>query len=99
MNENAQLIAVLAGVVVPILVGVLAKANAGAGLKAVLNAGLSGLAGALAGAVAGDFKSFLIAWGSTWAVSVASYYGLWKPTGAAGAVQGATANVGLGKAA
>ena len=39
------------------------------------------------------------AWGTTWAISVATYYGLWKPTGVAGAVQAATADVGLGKAA
>lgn len=100
MNENAQLITVMVGVVIPLMVGVLAKAQASSQVKALLNAGLTGLGGALAAAQLDHWawKGFFISWGSTWVMSVGSYYGLLKPSGAAAAVQGATANVGIGKA-
>lgn len=100
-NENAQLISVLTGVIIPLLVGVLTKMNAASAVKSICNAGLSALGSVLATMQldAWSWKWFVISWMSTFTVSIASYYGLWKPTGAAPAVQNATANVGLGKAA
>lgn len=99
MNPDAQLITVIGGVLVPILVGLLTKLNAAASLKSILNAALAAVTGALSAgqAVGGwSFKIFIISWGTTFAVSIASYYGLWKPTGVTGAVQEKTATVGVG---
>lgn len=100
MKNSMQTIVVLAGFMIPLLVGVLSKLEAPAALKAILNFGLSALSGLL-GTLTQDFvlADFLLAWGTTWAISVASYYGLWKPTGTAEVVQVKTASVGLGKAA
>lgn len=96
--QDATLIATLCGVLVPILVGVLTKLQAPSGLKAFLNCGLSALGGLVATIVPADFqwRSFLTAWATTWVVSIATYAGLWKPTGIAGAVQGSTQNTGIG---
>lgn len=100
MDSQTQVIAMVSGVVIPILVGVVTKLSAGAQLKAIVNAFLSAVAGAIS-TVLGDWSwsAFGIAALSTWAVSVSSYYGLWKPTGASGTVQAATAGVGIGPAA
>lgn len=98
---DAQTISLLCGVVIPLLVGVLSKVNASSGLKAVLNALLSALAGALAtftqtGLSNGvDWKTLIISILSVWIVSVATYYGVYKPTGVAGSVIAATSRFGL----
>lgn len=98
MNADTQTIAMLSGVVIPIVVGILAKFDASSGVKAVLNFGLTALMSVLAEIIPGafDWQPFLIAWLSAWAVSVATYYGLWKPTGTTQAVQRKTAGVGVG---
>jgi hypothetical protein len=91
----------IGGVLVPILVGLVTKLRASPAFKSVANAVLSAVAGAVgAASAAGDWswETFGLAWGSAWAVSIASHYGLWKPTGATSAVQGATADVGIGPA-
>lgn len=97
MNSDTQVIAMVSGIVIPILVGLLTKLRAASGVKAIANAALSAVAGALA-TVTGDWSwsAFGVAALSAWAVSVSSYYGLWKPTGASATVQQATASVGLG---
>jgi len=88
----------ISGVIVPILVALLTKMRAPSSVKAVVNAFLSAVAGALATVIPGDWqwKPFAVAALSTWAVSVATYFGLWKPTGVSATVQQATTNVGLG---
>lgn len=96
---DAQTIAMVTGLAIPLLVGLLSKINASSGLKGVLNAVLSATAGVLATVTQVDsanLRDFVIAMGSTWIVSVASYYGLWKPTGVAGTVIQATARFGVG---
>jgi hypothetical protein len=100
MTSDTQLISMLSGVVIPILVAVVTKMSAGSHVKAIANAFLCAVSGALATVIPGawDWASFGIAALSTWAVSVASHYGLWKPTGASGTVQTATAGVGIGTA-
>lgn len=96
--DDATLIATLVGVVVPLLVGVVTKLKAAAGVKAFLNAGLCGLGGLVATVVPETFtwRAFLVKWATAWVVSVATYYGLWKPSGVAPAVQQSTAGVGVG---
>lgn len=98
MSGDTQVIAMISGVLIPILVALLIKVQASAKLKAVANAFLSGVAGALATVIPGDWqwKPFAVAALSTWAVSVATYYGLWKPTGATQAAAKATGDVGIG---
>jgi len=101
IDENAQLITVLSGVVIPLLVGVLTKLEASSALKSVCNAALSALGSVLATMQLEfwDWKWFFISWASTFVVSIASYYGLWKPTTVAPRVQEATGRFGIGKAA
>jgi len=106
MNEteffDTQLISVVGGVVVPILVGVVTKLRASSGLKSILNAALSAITGAVGAGQVEDgwsFKVFVVSWAITFAISIASYYGLYKPTGIAPAMQERTAGFGLGKAA
>lgn len=99
---DAQTISFLCGVLIPLVVGVLTKVNASAGLKAVVNALLSALAGALAtftqtGLTSDvDWKTLVISVLSVWIVSVATYYGIWKPTGVAGTVNVKTGRFGVG---
>ena len=99
---DAQTISFLCGVLIPLIVGVLTKVNASAGLKAVVNALLSALAGAFAtfsqtGLTSDvDWKTLVISVLSVWIVSVATYYGIWKPTGVAGTVGVKTGRFGVG---
>lgn len=96
--DDATLIATLAGVLVPLLVGLVAKLRASSGTKAFLNAGLSGLGGLIATVVpaAFEWRLFLTKWATAWVISIATYYGLYKPTGIGPAIQQSTAEVGLG---
>ncbi len=100
VNLDVQALAFAAGVGVPILVGVVTRSNASSGFKAVLNFLLSAVAGALAVAIEAegvvDVGSVVLGIGSVWVVSVATYYGLLKPTGVSGAVQRSTASFGVG---
>jgi hypothetical protein len=99
---DVQVLSILAGVVIPILVGVITKLHASRTVKAILNFGLSATAGGVAAALAADppgsvhLREWVLNIAVAWVVSVATYYGLWKPTGAAGAVQTATAGFGVG---
>jgi hypothetical protein len=96
---DAQTVAFLSGIIIPLLVGLLSKVSASSGLKAILNAFLSALAGVLATVTQVDSanaRDFVIAIISTWVVSVATYYGVWKPTGVAGTVVAKSAGFGLG---
>lgn len=98
MYSDMTFYALLTGVIVPILVGVLAKLNASSATKAVLNFGLTALGTALVtfNQVDWNWKVFAVNFGVGWAVSVASYYGFYKPTGVADKVATATADVGVG---
>lgn len=98
MYSDMTLYALLTGVLVPILVAIAAKCNASSGLKAILNIGLTALGTALATVNQTDWswKVFAINFGVGWAVSVASYYGLYKPTGTTAKVADATASFGVG---
>lgn len=96
---DIQWISIIIGTLIPILVGFLTKLDAPAGLKAVVNAFISAVSGALVTILenGGAFvpREALVAIGSTWVVSIATYYGLWKPTGVSERVQSSTASFGL----
>jgi hypothetical protein len=91
---NTQLLSILAGLVVPLLVGTLTHSKASSAVKAILNAGLSAVGGALATAIAHqgsvDWHLYLFNIGLTWALSIATYFGLWQPTGTAPALSSFT---------
>jgi|SRR5688572_4935115 len=98
LYSDMTLLTLVAGVVIPLLVGVLTKLDAHSGVKAVLNLGLSALAAGLATVNEIDFRwhPFLVNFAFTWVVSVATYYGFWRPTEVSIKVQEATAEFGVG---
>lgn len=98
---DAQFVSLLIGTVIPLVVGLLTKLNASSGVKAVTNALLAALTGFLTEAGSDEFVlgTAVVTVLMTWAVSVATYYGLYKPTGASQAVQRSTSKFGVGSAA
>lgn len=94
--------ALVIGTLIPALTDLLAKEAAPAWLKAVLNAGLAAISGALTGALNANtlngshWEQILLTIGLAWLASVASYFGLWKPTGLSDKLSRATPNVGIG---
>lgn len=98
---DTQLIAFASGTVVPLLVALLVKARASSAVKAIANAVLSATAGALATlSEAGGFLSadLGVSIFYAWVASIATYQGLLKPTGIAGAIA-VTVPGGLGRVA
>jgi hypothetical protein len=98
MYSDMTLLALLTGIIVPLLVGLVTKINASAAIKAILNFGLTALGTALATAnqIDWNWKAFAINFGVGWAVSVASYYGFYKPTGVADKVADVVPDFGIG---
>ena len=95
---DLTLLTLLAGVVVPLLVGLLTKLNASSSVKSVLNLGLTAAGALLAVANETDFdwKVFVVNWALAWTISIATYYGFYKPSGVSGTVQEKTAEFGIG---
>ncbi len=97
---DIQMLSIIGGAIIPILVGIVTKMSASSGLKAVVNFLLSAVAGAVAVAIehegAVNVEEWVVGIGMTWVISVATHYGLWKPTGASSTVQASTAGFGLG---
>lgn len=90
-----QVVQLIVAVVLPVLVGLVTTRTTSPGLKAALLAGLAVLSSlgteALAANEAGevyDLGQGLIFGLGTFIVAVAMHYGLWKPTGTSGLVQG-----------
>ena len=86
--DIAQVLGLLAGVILPVLVGLVTKHVTDSGVKAALLAGLSvginlitEVANALSTGAAYDLGAALMAGLGTFVVGVALHYGLWKPTG------------------
>lgn len=102
LHLNPQLLTYATGLIIPLVVGLVTKWHASSGLKAWANVILSAIAGALNVALTSNGDVVLSAWVvgivQTLVVSVASYYGFWKPTGIAQSVQLAAPNVGIGPA-
>lgn len=98
---DPMLVTTVISVVIPLLVGILTKLRAHAGLKAVLLIILNAVGAAIGTAVGVDGVAVIsrttvyqLIVGCV--VSIATYYGVWKPTGVSGGVNRATASVGLG---
>lgn len=96
---DVSYISALVGVAIPLLVGLLTKLDAPSGVKAAANALLSAFAGVATQVVEaggtfipGEAVASVVL---TWVVSVATYYGLWKPTKTSEVVQVKTANFGV----
>jgi hypothetical protein len=98
MNQDTQLLTVVTGAAVPLLVGLITKSSASAGLKAFTNLILTAIGTALALIIPVGFewKPFFIQWFQAFAISAGTYYGFYKPSGIAPAVNNSTGNVGLG---
>lgn len=90
----------LVGTVVPFLVALVSKEVASSRLKGVLNAALSAVGGALVvlldnGGTA-NLNELINAGVFTFITSVATYYGIWKPSGATAKVAEKTGKFGVG---
>ncbi len=92
--DPATVVQLLIAFILPILVGLVTTRVTSPAVKAWLLAGLSlvtsllvELARALASGTTYDLGVALLAALPAFVVSVATYYGLWKPTGVAGAAQ------------
>ena len=98
--ENATTTAQLLGLVIPFLVAIVTKKVASSGLKGVLNLVLSAIAGSTVYLVAADggydVQGFVNATMNVFIVSIATYYGVTKPTGLTETVQNVTSGFGLG---
>ena len=102
VEVDLQLIAVLAGTVIPLLVGLVTKLRASSTVKAWANALLSALSATSAVIIetgALYWRDVILTFGTTWVTSIATYYGLWKPTETSKVVQERTSEFGVGKAA
>lgn len=100
IQVDVTVLAFVSGSLVPLLTALVTKLNAGSRLKALVNLGLSIVAGVVAYLVTVDGSTtvlgLLTAVISTYLASGVTYSNLWKPTGAAPALQSATADTGIG---
>ena len=104
-TSTAGLLAVIVGVLLPILVAFVTKQSTLGKYKAVILLALSGISSVLfawhdaaANNTDWDAKNVVLGAIVTFVIAVAAHAGLWKPTevtGANGAIQRKTANVGL----
>lgn len=92
--DPSTVVQILLAVVLPIAVGLVTTRTTAAAAKAWLLAGLTlvaslltQLASSLSNHVAYDLGVALLAAFPAFAISVAMYYGLWKPTGVGAAAQ------------
>ncbi len=100
VEVDVKALSFVLGTIIPVLVALLTKAGAHPGIKAVLNALLAAIAGVVSLAIASNgeivVSAALSSIATVWFSSVATYYGLLKPTGTAGAVAESTKSFGLG---
>ncbi len=99
---EAQTVQLILGVILPLIVGVVTKANASKSVKALVLLILSLIGTTLSGAIGDDgaavfSQEMLSGIVQTWVVAIATYYGLWKPSGASAVINTKTADFGLGK--
>lgn len=89
-----QIISLLVGVVLPLLTGLVTKVATSPAVKAVVLLVLSGVTSVLTGFLASltggapfELGTAVVAALGTFLVGVGMYFGIWKPTGAAVALQ------------
>ena len=85
--STVQVVSILIGTVIPILVALVTRSTARPGVKAVVNLALSALSGFGTEYINSTnfvWQQALLTTVVTFVVSVATYYGLWKPTNVAG---------------
>ena len=91
--STGQMVTLFVTVLVPLLIGLLTKASWSASLKAMLLAGMSALIGVAQGLLAAptdtvwSWQVAVVNGVIAWVIAVATYFGLWKPTGAAAVAQ------------
>lgn len=100
MNLDPTTVSLVLGVALPLLVGVITKSHASGRVKSVILALLSAISGGISQAVTDTGSALLsqqtlVTIALSWVVAVATYYGLYKPTGTAEVVQTKTANFGI----
>src|SRR5258708_35209379 len=97
IHLDGQVLSLASGVLLPLVVGLLTRVPASRRLQSLLNALLSAVAGAVTTAIQakGNIvpQTYLLNIGIAWVSSIATYYGLWEPTGVAGAVKAKTPNL------
>ncbi len=98
----ASIASILLGTVMPLLVAVVTKSKASRALKFGCLLTLSVITGMLTTAIGGDGNAVisdtaLVSALIAWVTGMASYYGLWKPSGVAGSVAKKTDRFGIGK--
>ena len=98
VNRQQGLITLVSVMVIPMLVAVLTRAQASAGLKSILNVLLSALASVLQQLIPGTFEwvPFFVNWLVTFVFNVGVYYGFYKPTQVAPALNRSTGSFGIG---
>lgn len=100
VHVSAVMLAAYIAPAVSILTSLVTKVSAAAPVKAIVNLLLAGItAQVVAGIQAGGLtldRTFWVAFGTTFALSVASYFGLWKPTGIDAKVASALPTKGIG---
>jgi hypothetical protein len=103
IHLDTTAVSMVAGLLIPLLTGVVTKLDSSSAVKSVSTAVLAVIVGTVnalltspdAGlSVVPTVYAIVLAAVSAWA----SYAGLWRPSGVAGAVQGATADFGVGSA-
>lgn len=91
------------GVAIPMLTGLITKSTASSAVKAIVTLTLvvasTTVQFALDANGVVNLRNWLMTALVTWIISIASYYGLLKPTGTTAAVQNIAPNAGIGKAA
>lgn len=92
--DPAQIISLLVGVVLPLLTGLVTKVATSPAVKAIVLLVLSGVTSVLTdflaslnGGAAFDLGTALVAALGTFLVGTGMYFGVWKPTGTAVAMQ------------
>lgn len=83
------------GFLIPLVTGIIAKAETPSSWKAWINAGIAGLASLGIAIQGGDTSAgaLLGSFATVYVTNIASYYGLWRPTGTAVAVQEKTPGI------
>lgn len=102
--DTAQLIAFLIGTILPLITGLVTRWNASAGVRAVVLLVLAGLTSFLTELLSSlnanvpfDLGDTLLATLTTFLIGVGTHFGLWKPTGAAGAAKSSGGFIGGSK--